>query len=241
MKNKYKHNADGTTTIFITYLDEEFEVMISTSKFDVVNSIGRKWRMWWSSGSRTYYVACTNCGKTMYLHRLVTDCPKGLHVHHIDGNGLNNTNNNLEILTPKEHSEITKKKSKGPYIGDPSLGVELHLLSEFAENGKRPFRLKINGIQFSTIRDDLEGHLRKAIAYFIMCNNHTDEQIYDIVSRVGSSYRDKSMIAKHINWVRKFTRIPDPSGVKSGRNIKNEFGESIQKETQAELPSPMEI
>jgi hypothetical protein len=214
IKNPYRHNENGTTSIFATYLDEEKEIIISTNKFDKVSSINGKWRLWWDYNSRTYYVAHTDSdGNTVYLHRLIMDCPKGMQVHHLDGDGLNNRDSNLRVLTHKEHAQETKKKQREPIIGDPSLGVELHLLSEFAENGKRPFRLTINGFPFKSMPDDVEGHLMKWIANEIMNYNATDEEIYNfLLLRAG--YKDKEMITKIIKWVRKYVRIPDPSSVK---------------------------
>lgn len=41
---------------------------------------------------------------SVYLHRLVTQCPVGMFVNHIDGNTLNNCRENLEIVTPRQNS-----------------------------------------------------------------------------------------------------------------------------------------
>lgn len=241
MKNAYKHNDNGTTTIFISYLDEEKEVTISTTRLDTVSSIAGKWKLWWKFDSRTYYVAYKDSdGNTVYLHRLITNCPKGMQVHHLDGNGLNNTDGNLLVLTPKEHAQETKKKSKKPFIGDPALGVELRLLSKAVDTttGKRHFRLKINGIPFTTMSDDQEGHLRKWIANEIMNRNTTDEQIYVYLLRAG--YRDKDMISEHIDWVRNYVKIPDPSGL-IRRKPKGMVKRLPKEEIQVEPFTPVEL
>ncbi|MCU5460401.1 HNH endonuclease [Bacillus cereus] len=211
MKNQFRHNEDGTTSIFMTYLDEELKTTISTVKFEEVSSIDGKWFTWWDFDSRTYYVAYKKSGHTVYLHRFITDCPKGMQVHHKDGNGLNNTNGNLVNVTCKEHNQENMAKAREPFTGDPSLGIELHILLNAVNrcSNKRYLRLKINGIPFKSICDNREGHLMKWIANEIMNCNTTDKQIYTYLSRAG--YHDKDMITKHINWVRKYIRVPDPS------------------------------
>jgi hypothetical protein len=52
------------------------------------------------------YVATKIEGKEVRLHRLITNCPKGLEVDHLDENKLNNCRWNLEIVT---HSENMKR------------------------------------------------------------------------------------------------------------------------------------
>lgn len=213
MKNKYFHNQDGITSIFITYLDEEFLVTISTRHFDKVNSY-RNWRMWWDHGSRTYYVAATSHKKNVYLHRVVTDCGSGFEPHHRDGNGLNNVDGNLKVLTKREHAALTRKKNREPFTGDPSLGVDMKWLTKSinTKDGRRYFNLKINGLQFFTFCDDIDGHLKKAIAVEIVRNNASDEQIYSLFYRLGYKPEDYGKkIAKSISFVRRFTRIPNPT------------------------------
>jgi len=44
------------------------------------------------------------------LHRFVLDAPKGLIVHHIDGDGLNCQRNNLQLMTLVEHRKLHSSK-----------------------------------------------------------------------------------------------------------------------------------
>ena len=91
-----------------------------------------------------------------------------------------------------------------------------------------PISFEINGIQFGSMVDDMEGHLRKWIAHEIVTRNASDEQIYSYLLRTG--YHDKDMITRHINWVRNFTYVPDPSGAKRKRNPISKVRESTRKE-----------
>lgn len=45
-----------------------------------------------------------------YEHRRVVKCPKGMVVHHIDGNKSNNDISNLRIMTAGEHTRLHHKK-----------------------------------------------------------------------------------------------------------------------------------
>jgi len=49
-------------------------------------------------------------GEIDYEHRRVVKCPKGMVVHHIDGNKSNNNISNLKIMTPGEHTRLHHKK-----------------------------------------------------------------------------------------------------------------------------------
>lgn len=51
-----------------------------------------------------------------YLHRYITQCPKGKYVDHIDGNRLNNVRTNLRICTNAENIR-NRKAVKGKYKG----------------------------------------------------------------------------------------------------------------------------
>jgi hypothetical protein len=50
--------------------------------------------------------AMTRGSRPMVMHRLITDAPPGLDVHHRDGDSLNNRHENLLVCTKDEHQRI---------------------------------------------------------------------------------------------------------------------------------------
>ena len=116
-RNKYICNGD-TATIFLEQRNGTIlECYISAQDSERVINIG-KWRADYKKKSNTYYARCnvsSVTGKTyIYMHRAITDCPKELMVDHKDGNTLNNTRDNLRIVTKSEngHNIIQPARAK---------------------------------------------------------------------------------------------------------------------------------
>lgn len=83
------------------------------------NHYGKKFYKDHKSG---YWIS-TSCPK-IRAHRWVWECvhgkiPKGLQIHHKDHNKSNNTIENLQIVYPKEHSQLHKTEER-------SLASKLH-------------------------------------------------------------------------------------------------------------------
>ena len=71
---------------------------------------GKKYNRYPESEHRSdrVYFKRSITGGTVFLHRQIWldahgEIPKGMHIHHIDGNPLNNDISNLECLTAKDH------------------------------------------------------------------------------------------------------------------------------------------
>lgn len=65
---------------------------------DVQLLLSRRWYVARYGPGRTYSYLATKKGRALF-HRLVMDAPAGLVVDHIDGDGLNNTRENLRVCT----------------------------------------------------------------------------------------------------------------------------------------------
>jgi HNH endonuclease len=103
MKNRYEIRGD-TTVIFIEYKGKVYETYIDTEDLPKVMkySIHLLPKKRKDGTIKGYYAKCSN---NVYLHRLIKDCPKGMTVDHLDGNGLNNRKSNLEICTMARNNQ----------------------------------------------------------------------------------------------------------------------------------------
>ncbi|AGF85131.1 NHN endonuclease [Moumouvirus goulette] len=106
--------------------------MISLDKFPIVNKY--KWYL-----GKSGYPMCYELGK-MQLHRLIYTCvvgdkiPSDIYVDHIDRNKLNNTNNNLRLVTPQENS--FNKSTESNFKGVRKIS-ENNYTSCIVKNGKK--------------------------------------------------------------------------------------------------------
>jgi hypothetical protein len=71
----------------VVEFDDNFDDFVSRHKWAV------------QRGGKNYYAVTTINGRRVAMHRLVIGAPPGVHVDHIDGNGLNNRRANLRICT----------------------------------------------------------------------------------------------------------------------------------------------
>ena len=81
-------------------------------------------RFKWHAARRkhTTYVATNIRGRSVLMHRLVLGAVAGQIVDHRDGNGLNNTRENLRIATPAENSANHKGQGESGFPGVRRIG-----------------------------------------------------------------------------------------------------------------------
>lgn len=65
------------------------------------------------------YAMATVEGKSVYMHRLIMQPPKGMIVDHINGDRMDNRRSNLRICTWTQNNANTKRprKNKSGYVG----------------------------------------------------------------------------------------------------------------------------
>lgn len=87
------------------------EILLDDSDYDYFSKF--KWYLQYS-GKNVYAQTKILVGgvfRTTYLHRLITDCPTGMVVDHINGNGLDNRRENLRICTHRDNCRNTDSRT----------------------------------------------------------------------------------------------------------------------------------
>ena len=83
-----------------------------------------QWRWTAKKGKHAWYAHRSQNNKTLYLHRLLAQAPKGMDVDHRDGDGLNNQKSNLRVCTRSENALNRKELNKSNTSG--ISGVRWH-------------------------------------------------------------------------------------------------------------------
>ena len=76
--------------------------IVDEQDFDKINQY--RWKSSFVGKAKTPYATSSHFGRTVYMHRLVMDAPKGTVIDHIDGNGLNNSRDNLRFVTYSQNN-----------------------------------------------------------------------------------------------------------------------------------------
>src|SRR5574344_583289 len=93
--------TQGMTTIVDS---EDFE-KVSQYKWQAAKSRNATYAKTWRNNT------------TIYMHRIITNAPKGMEVDHINGNGLDNRRCNLRIVSTRENQINQHVKSFSKYPG----------------------------------------------------------------------------------------------------------------------------
>ena len=147
MKNDYEIRGEVTAIIINSPKYGRKEALISTNKIDKANEFPNSWHVIFSDTSQTFYVSGHTSKKgnkrrgLITLHRWLTNAPENMVVDHIDHDALNNTIQNLRIVTSANNLQNRKGATKSSKSG--VRGVEWN-----STQGKWRARFKINKKNF---------------------------------------------------------------------------------------------
>ena len=164
--NKYTHNDDGTTTIFIESKKHgKHTVLIDTEDWEKVSQ--HKWHVYRSDRSDdTMYAATSQLSspRMLLLHRLVLNAGRGTIVDHKNHNGLDNRKSNLRICTQQENcrNQRRRKNNTSGYKGVASVGRGSSKWRAYITEGNKQVRLG----NFTTKEEAARAYDAKAIEIF---------------------------------------------------------------------------
>ena len=93
------------------------KVMIDDEHYEWINSYNWHPVTNYSKNTKITYATTLINGLVIYMHRFIMKAPKKKVVHHIDGDGLNNQKNNLEIVSHRENLLMRNWKKTSKYPG----------------------------------------------------------------------------------------------------------------------------
>ena len=86
---------------YLLQIDEEDKPILERHSWKVVDT----------KRGKKYLMRSSRKG-TIYFHRIITQCPKGMEVDHKDGNGLNNQKSNLKVCSHIENNRNMKTSNR---------------------------------------------------------------------------------------------------------------------------------
>jgi hypothetical protein len=100
-------------------LDKGFVAIVDDEDHEWLSSF--KWRAHNPSGKPGGLFYALTGYRGVAMHRMITDCPKGLMVDHINKNSLDNRKLNLRVCTHRQNvcnkKPLISKRSKSKYLG----------------------------------------------------------------------------------------------------------------------------
>lgn len=116
MKNRYEIQNEYAI-IFIERKDgTKVETIIDLEDLEKVRSISGRWYAHFDHDIQNYYISTgirvNGKAKSIILHRLIMDAPKGLVVDHINHNTLDNRKYNLRLITSAQNIQNLRGAQK---------------------------------------------------------------------------------------------------------------------------------
>lgn len=121
----------------VIYTRKGEEILVDAADYEWLNQY--TWHITESKGHKS--IRSRILGKVEKIHRLITGCPNGLVVDHINGDTLDNRRVNLRVCTQKENVRNKRKMSLGAhkYKGICRMSRGPNWRAQIRVNGKNIF------------------------------------------------------------------------------------------------------
>lgn len=124
IKNKYIIQNDIVLVYCDNIKDKDIITKVSVNTFnDKMKDFNVKWFAKWNEHTSSYYIQCTKYmgshknGKTIFLHRFLTNAKQGEYVDHINHDTIDNTDNNLRKISDAENCKNRMSKNSNNKSG----------------------------------------------------------------------------------------------------------------------------
>jgi len=155
-------------------LTQDKEALVDDEDYEMLNE--HKWyaaKDWSIKNKDKFYVqrksptGPNGKQKTILMHRVITNAPKGMHVDHINGNPLDNRKENLRVCTPQQNNMNRRKYNNNTsgYKGVYYQKKPKHMINEYS----KPWRAEIRRIHIGLYKTKEEAALaynKKALEVF---------------------------------------------------------------------------
>lgn len=110
MKNDYEIRGDITAIFLNSPKHGKMETLISTNKLQRANEFTGTWQAHYNKRTKSFYVdgampRVNGRQKLIILHRWLTNAPSHLVCDHINHNTLDNTDENLRLITNAQNTQ----------------------------------------------------------------------------------------------------------------------------------------
>jgi len=120
MKNEYKVIGDIVKIVVpCPTIDQDLICRVSLSKLPKLLAVPILWKAYKGKGGLIYVTGRLlgeYKGKTLIMHRFLTDAPTGMKVDHDNHNTLDNTDDNLKVVTNAQNSRNRQKPNSSGYM-----------------------------------------------------------------------------------------------------------------------------
>lgn len=115
---------------------------------DIDKITKHRWALRYDKGINNFYLMCKHLNKSIHIHRIITNCPDGLVVDHLNHDTLDNRKKNLKVCTQQDNmqNKNIQKNNKSGY-SDVLLRKNGKYQARYTFNKKRMYLGMFNTLE----------------------------------------------------------------------------------------------